>query len=119
MMSDEPVHFLGNPNDFDYNPEYVFWLQENLKTCREQLYYYPPTEPFAGDGVTWEQRAKELQEQLAARDAEVERLKEYEYMYKDLCDWITRQALRGLTMNSVPIEEVWLWVRTINLNWTD
>jgi len=51
--------------------------KDELTTLRQQLaemqalaYYYPPTAPFALDGVTWKQRAEEAERKLENPDIE-------------------------------------------------
>jgi hypothetical protein len=52
-------------------------LERKQATLRQQLadmqalaYYYPPTAPFALDGVTWKQRAEEAERKLENPDVE-------------------------------------------------
>jgi len=84
LLCDEHTDSLGEKrtpvillSDYRAESDAYIKLHSELTTLRQQLaemqalaYYYPPTAPFALDGVTWKQRAEEAERKLENPDIE-------------------------------------------------
>jgi len=51
---------------FDEARTEITTLRQQLADMQAIAYYYPPTAPFALDGVTWKQRAEEAERKVDA-----------------------------------------------------